>query len=61
MRQGNKPAILVVDMFVAIAIGLPAPLIAIHLLWVNLITDSLPAVALGADKKPDDIMIFVRP
>jgi Ca2+-transporting ATPase len=46
----------VVCMFVAIALGLPAPLIAIHLLWVNLITDSLPAVALGADKKPDDIM-----
>ena len=46
----------VVCMFIAIAIGLPAPLIAIHLLWVNLITDSLPAIALGADKKPDDIM-----
>ncbi len=46
----------VVCMFVAIAIGLPAPLIASHLLWVNLITDSLPAIALGADKKPDGIM-----
>ena len=46
----------VVCMFVAAALGLPSPLIAIHLLWVNLITDSLPAVALGADKKPDDIM-----
>ena len=46
----------VVCMFIAIAMGLPAPLIAIHLLWVNLITDSLPAIALGSDKKPDDIM-----
>jgi Ca2+-transporting ATPase len=46
----------VICMFLAIAIGLPAPLIAIHLLWVNLITDSLPAVALGADKKPANIM-----
>ncbi len=46
----------VIAMFVAILIGLPTPLIAIHLLWVNLVTDSLPAVALGADKKPDDIM-----
>lgn len=46
----------VICMFVAISLGLPAPLIAAHLLWVNLITDSLPAIALGADKKPDDIM-----
>ena len=46
----------VVCMFVAAVIGLPSPLIAIHLLWVNLITDSLPAIALGMDKKPDDIM-----
>ena len=46
----------VVCMFVAALVGLPSPLIAIHLLWVNLITDSLPAVALGMDKKPADIM-----
>ncbi len=46
----------VVCMFIGACCGLPSPLIAIHLLWVNLITDSLPAVALGADKKPDDIM-----
>ena len=46
----------VVAMFLAAVVGLPSPLIAIHLLWVNLITDSLPAVALGADKKPSDIM-----
>ncbi len=46
----------VVCMFLAACLGLPSPLIAIHLLWVNLITDSLPAVALGADQKPADIM-----
>ena len=46
----------VVAMLLAAVIGLPSPLIAIHLLWVNLITDSLPAVALGADRKPRDIM-----
>lgn len=46
----------VVGMLLTAIMGLPSPLIAIHLLWVNLITDSLPAVALGADKKPQGIM-----
>ena len=43
-------------MFALIIIGLPAPLIAIHLLWVNLITDSLPAIALGMQRKDENIM-----
>lgn len=46
----------VICMLIAALVGLDTPLIAIHLLWVNLITDSLPAIALGSDKKPDDIM-----
>lgn len=46
----------VISMFVAIVLGLPVPLIAIHILWVNLITDSLPAIALGSDEKADNIM-----
>jgi len=46
----------VVAMFVAIVLGLPLPLIAIHILWVNLITDTLPAIALGSDDKADNIM-----
>ena len=40
----------------AMLIGFPAPLLAIHLLWVNLVTDSLPAVALGLDPANHDIM-----
>ena len=46
----------VLTMFLLICVGLPAPLIAIHLLWVNLITDSLPAIALGMDPKDPKIM-----
>ncbi|MDD4796813.1 MAG: cation-translocating P-type ATPase [Eubacteriales bacterium] len=46
----------VVSMFAAITAGLAAPLQAVHILWVNLITDSLPALALGSDDKPRGIM-----
>lgn len=46
----------VISMFVAIVLGLPIPLIAIHILWVNLVTDTLPAIALGSDEKADNIM-----
>jgi P-type Ca2+ transporter type 2C len=46
----------VISMFTAIVVGLAAPLQAIHILWVNLITDSLPALALGVDTKDKDIM-----
>lgn len=46
----------VISMILAILIGLPAPLAALHILWVNLITDSLPAIALGADEKDPDLM-----
>ena len=46
----------VLTMFVAIAAGLLAPLKAIHLLWINLITDSLPALALGVDSGDPKIM-----
>ena len=43
-------------MFFIIIIGFPSPLIAIHLLWVNLLTDSLPAIALGMDPKDPNNM-----
>jgi Ca2+-transporting ATPase len=46
----------VISMFSAIAAGLAAPLQSIHILWINLITDSLPALALGVDPKDSEIM-----
>ena len=46
----------IITMFVAIIVGLAAPLKAIHILWVNLLTDSLPALALGVDTGDPEIM-----
>ncbi len=46
----------IMTMFTAILVGLAAPLKAIHILWVNLITDSLPALALGVDAGDKDAM-----
>lgn len=46
----------VLTMFTSIIAGLAAPLQAIHILWVNLITDSLPALGLGVDNKEKGIM-----
>lgn len=43
-------------MAILIILGMPAPLIAIHLLWVNLITDSLPAIALGVQPGEESLM-----
>jgi len=37
--------------------GWHTPLLAIHLLWVNLVTDSLPAIALGLDPTDKDVML----
>ncbi len=40
----------------AFLMKLPSPLLAMQLLWVNLVTDSLPALALGVEPTPEDIM-----
>lgn len=46
----------VIAMVVAILIGMPAPLMATQLLWINLLTDTLPAIALGMDPGDPDVM-----
>lgn len=50
----NIGEILVV--FVAFLLRAPTPLLAIQLLWVNLVTDSFPALALGADPIQGNVM-----
>jgi Ca2+-transporting ATPase len=46
----------VITIFVALILGWKAPLLATQLLWINLITDSLPAIALGMDPGNPDVM-----
>ena len=46
----------IVTIFIGLILGLKSPLLAIQLLWINLVTDSLPAIALGLEKPEKDIM-----
>ncbi len=54
LLSGNLGAILTV--LVASLAGLPVPFAPVHLLFINLLTDSLPAIALGLEPHTDDVM-----
>lgn len=54
LLAGNMGELLVV--FVALLIGWPLPLLPIQLLWINLVTDGLPAIALATDMSEPGIL-----
>lgn len=54
LLSGNVAEILI--MLGAALMGWPTPLAAIHLLWINLVTDGLPSLALAMEPVPKDIL-----
>ena len=54
LLSGNMAGILTV--LYASLMGLPVPFAAVHLLFINLLTDSLPAIALGLEPHRDEVM-----
>ncbi len=57
LMAGNAGELIV--MFIAALVGWPLPLLPIQLLWINLVTDGLPALALATD--PIDPEVLTRP
>ncbi|MBQ9979774.1 MAG: cation-translocating P-type ATPase [Oscillospiraceae bacterium] len=55
LLSGNMAGILMV-LYASLA-GLPVPFAAVHLLFINLLTDSLPAIALGVEPHSDAVML----
>ncbi len=51
----------IITMLAAILAGFPSPLKASHILWINLITDSLPALALGVDENDGKQLMQQKP
>jgi P-type Ca2+ transporter type 2C len=54
LLSGNTAELTV--MLVAALVGLPLPLLPLHLLWINIVTDGLPALALVVDPPEDDVL-----
>jgi P-type Ca2+ transporter type 2C len=54
LLAGNTGELLL--MTVCVVIGLPTPLLPIHLLWINLVTDGVPALCLATDPIDPDVM-----
>lgn len=54
LLAGNTGELLL--MTVCVMVGLPTPLLAIHLLWINLVTDGFPALCLATDPIDPDVM-----
>jgi Ca2+-transporting ATPase len=47
----------ILTIFIGLIIGLPIPVIAVQILWINLVTDSFPALALSVDPPEEDVML----
>lgn len=54
LLAGNTGELLL--MTLSVVVGLPSPLLPIHLLWINLVTDGLPALCLAIDPVDPDVM-----